>query len=199
MPLLFLLAGAASWFALSRRSGGRYAGERVKRLLVPFVFGLLVLIPPQSYLGLLSHSGSAPAYFQWLAEFFHLNAADLDGYFLGGHTWGHLWFIAHLLLYSLLALPLMLFLRRGAGRRVVAAIARAATLPGVILLFALALVPAMFGRRSRREPGLLRRPLRARLSHDGRRALRQGHRRAQAAGLVLGPIACLLVAYFEVT
>ena len=55
MPLLFLLAGAASWFALGRRSGGRYAGERAKRLLVPFIFGLLVLIPPQSYLGLLSH------------------------------------------------------------------------------------------------------------------------------------------------
>jgi glucan biosynthesis protein C len=200
MPLLFLLAGAASWFALSRRSGGRYAGERVKRLLVPFVFGLLVLIPPQSYFGLLSHSGSAPAYFQWLPEFFHLNAADLDGYFLGGHTWGHLWFIVHLLLYSLLALPLMLFLRRGAGRRVVAAIARAATVPGVILLFALALVPAMFVPEiAGGNPvfyvvlfvlGYL-------MMGDERFAKAIDAHRLPA--FVLGPIACLLVAYFEVT
>lgn len=37
MSLLFFLAGAASWFALGFRSGGRYAGER---LVVPFLFGL---------------------------------------------------------------------------------------------------------------------------------------------------------------
>ncbi len=144
MPLLFLLAGAASWFALGRRSGRTFAGERVKRLLVPFLFGLVVLIPPQSYLGLLSHSGSAPGYLSWLPQFFQLNPADLDGYFLGGHTWGHLWFIVHLLLYALIALPVLLFLRRDAGRRVVDVLARAASVPGVILLFALALVPARF-------------------------------------------------------
>jgi glucan biosynthesis protein C len=40
MPLLFLLAGAATWLALRRRTPGEYAAERVKRLLVPFVFGL---------------------------------------------------------------------------------------------------------------------------------------------------------------
>ena len=200
MPLLFLLAGAASWFALGRRGGGRYAGERVKRLLVPFVFGLLVLIPPQSYLGLLSHSGSAPAYLEWLPSFFHLNSADLDGYFLGGHTWGHLWFIVHLLLYSLLALPVMLFLRRGAGRRVVGAIARAATVPGVILLFGVALVPAVaVPEIAGGNPvyyivffllGYL-------VMSDERFAKAIDAHRLPA--LFLGPIACLLVAYFEVS
>jgi hypothetical protein len=34
MPLLFLLAGAATYFALRFRSGGQYALERFKRLLV---------------------------------------------------------------------------------------------------------------------------------------------------------------------
>jgi hypothetical protein len=87
MPLLFLLAGAASWFALGRRSGGAYSRERVKRLLIPFAFGLLVLIPPQSYLGLLSHSGSAPGYLQWLPDFFQLNEADLDGYATPAGGW----------------------------------------------------------------------------------------------------------------
>jgi fucose 4-O-acetylase-like acetyltransferase len=43
MPLLFLLAGASSWYALRFRSGARYLGERLKRLPVPFVFGTLVL------------------------------------------------------------------------------------------------------------------------------------------------------------
>jgi glucan biosynthesis protein C len=36
MPLFFLLSGAASWYALRSRSGGRYLLERAKRLLIPF-------------------------------------------------------------------------------------------------------------------------------------------------------------------
>ena len=56
MSLLFVLAGAASWFALGYRSGGRYAAERLKRLLVPFLFGLVVIIPPQAYFGMLTNT-----------------------------------------------------------------------------------------------------------------------------------------------
>jgi glucan biosynthesis protein C len=200
MPLLFLLAGAASWFALSRRSGTRYSGERFKRLLIPFLVGLVVLIPPQSYLGLLSHSGSAPGYFQWLPNFFHLNGNDMDGYFLGGHTWCHLWFIVHLFFYSLLALPVMLFLRRRIGTRVLDLLARAASLPGVILLFALALVPAMFvpdiagGNPALYIAFFL---LGYVMVADAR--FEKAIDRHKLFALVLGPLACLLVTYFEVT
>lgn len=113
MPLFFLLAGASTWFALRFRSGGVYARERFKRLLVPFIFGVLVLIPPQSYLGLRNHSDYAESFWHWFPNFFQLIPEDMDGYFLGGHTWGHLWFIAHLFLYSLAALPLLLCLKPG--------------------------------------------------------------------------------------
>ena len=57
MPLLFLLAGASTYFALGRRSSGQYLGERVKRLAVPFVFGFFVLIPPQTWYGGRFNSG----------------------------------------------------------------------------------------------------------------------------------------------
>ena len=50
MPLLFVVAGAACWFALGVRSGRRYLGERVNRLLVPLLFGMIVLLPPTLYL-----------------------------------------------------------------------------------------------------------------------------------------------------
>ena len=114
--------------------------------------------------------------------------------------WGHLWFIVHLLLYSLLALPLMLFLRRGAGRRVVDGLARAATVPGAILLFAVALIPAMsVPEIAGGNPvfyiavfllGYL-------VMADARfQEAIDAHR---LVALVLGPIACLAVAYFEVT
>ena len=200
MPLLFLLAGAASWFALGRRSGAKYAGERVKRLLLPFAFGLLVLIPPQSYLGLLSHSGSAPGYFEWLPQFFHLNGADLDGYFLGGHTWGHLWFIVHLCLYALLTLPVLLFLRRDAGRRVTGALARAASVPGVILLFALALVPAMaVPEIAGGNPVYYIAIFLLGYLVIGDERFGKAIDAHRLPALVIGPVACVAVAYLNVT
>jgi peptidoglycan/LPS O-acetylase OafA/YrhL len=199
MPLLFLLAGAASWFALARRGGREYAGERFKRLFLPFVIGLLILIPPQSYLGLLSHGGSAPGFFQWLPDFFHLNGDDMDGYFIGGHTWGHLWFIVHLFFYSLLVLPVLLFLRRGMGTRVVDLLARAASIRGVILLFALALVPALSvpdiagGNPAFYIAIFLLGYL---MVSDAR--FEAAIDRHKLVALVLGPVVCLLTTWFEI-
>ncbi len=62
MPLLFLIAGASTWYALGSRGGGRYVGERLKRLLVPFVFGTLVIVPPQMYLALLHRVQTTASY-----------------------------------------------------------------------------------------------------------------------------------------
>jgi CubicO group peptidase (beta-lactamase class C family) len=53
MPFFFLMAGATSWFSLRRRTAGLYARERVKRLLIPFIFGVLVLSPIQAYFELI--------------------------------------------------------------------------------------------------------------------------------------------------
>jgi peptidoglycan/LPS O-acetylase OafA/YrhL len=198
MPLLFFLAGASTWFALSHRDGLHYAGERFKRLLLPFVFGLVVLIPPQSYLGLVGHSGEAVSVFSWFPTFFRLNEADLSGYFLGGMTFGHLWFIVHLFFYSLIALPIVLFLRRGAGRYVVRFLAWLAAKPAAILLFGLFLAPAVLVPEiAGGNPifygitfllGYL-------LMADSR--FEQAVDRHKLAALILGPVGCVLVAYFN--
>ena len=134
MSLFFLLAGASTYYALRKRSGGEYSRERFKRLLIPFVFGVLVLIPPQSYLGLLNHSDYAKSFFAWFPNFFHLQTDDIDGYFLGGHTWGHLWFILHLFVYSLIALPLLLYFNRESGQRWAKRVVGTLTKPIVLLL-----------------------------------------------------------------
>ena len=79
MPLLFLLAGASTWFALSYRSAGQYTKERFIRLLIPFIFGLLVIVPPQSYLGLLGHTGFSGSYLEWYPNFFSINSRIWTG------------------------------------------------------------------------------------------------------------------------
>lgn len=42
MPLLFAIAGSATWFALQRRSGLQYPTEHSRRLVVLLLFGMLV-------------------------------------------------------------------------------------------------------------------------------------------------------------
>jgi peptidoglycan/LPS O-acetylase OafA/YrhL len=64
----------------------------------------------------------------------------MDGYFLGGHTWGHLWFIFHLFVYSLVALPLFLYINRDTGGRLIDRLAGVCTLPGMIFLFGIPLI-----------------------------------------------------------
>jgi len=142
MSLFFLLAGASTYYALRRRTGREYVRERFMRLFIPFVFGVLVLIPPQSYLGLVQHSGYSGSFHTWYPDFFALQLDDIDGYFMGGHTWGHLWFIFHLFVYSLIAISLFLYLNRESGNRLVGRFAAAFTRPLVFFLFPMVLVAA---------------------------------------------------------
>jgi peptidoglycan/LPS O-acetylase OafA/YrhL len=114
MPLLFVLAGASTYFALSRRTGRQYAAERVKRLLVPFVFGIFVLIPPQTWYGARFNSGYTASFARYMlsGSFLVWNIHDGGDYY-GGLGIGQLWFILWLFAISLAALPLVLRARTG--------------------------------------------------------------------------------------
>ena len=109
MPLLFWLAGSSSWYALQKRDGGQYARERVARLLVPFLFGLVVIVPPQGYMARLMQ-GYQGGYLNYLLGYF-TDFSDLSGYY-GTFTPAHLWFILYLFVISLCVLPLMLAIRK---------------------------------------------------------------------------------------
>ncbi len=142
MQLLFLLAGAATWFALRRRSGGQYAWERIKRLLIPLIFGLLVIVPPQSYFGLRSHTDYAGSFLEWYPSFFDFYPEDPAGYFMGGFTVAHLWFILFLLVISLVALPLFLYFKRESGQKVLGWLATICSRPVVMLLLVIPIIVA---------------------------------------------------------
>ncbi|WP_147280070.1 acyltransferase family protein [Marinitenerispora sediminis] len=112
MPLLFLLAGAASHHALRRRSAGRYLRERVFRLLVPFLFGALVIVPPQSYYAMRFHRDYQGGYGEFLRSYF-TDFSDWSEY-AGGISPAHLWFILFLFVISAaLVLPMRAAVRTG--------------------------------------------------------------------------------------
>ncbi|MFD2444901.1 acyltransferase family protein [Bacillus sp. CGMCC 1.16607] len=115
MPLLFWLAGSASWYALRSRSNQQYVKDRFDRLFIPLIFGLLIIVPPQGYFARLDHSGEGQgSYFTFLKSFF-TDFSDLSGYF-GTFTPAHLWFILYLFVLSLIALPVFTFVKRKLAR-----------------------------------------------------------------------------------
>ena len=105
MPLLFVLAGAATWLALGHRHPTAYLGERTRRLLVPFLFGILVIVPPQTFLAS-RFRGDHGSVGSFLGDYWTVEG-DLSGY-SGSFTPAHLWFIGYLFLFSALALPLLM-------------------------------------------------------------------------------------------
>ncbi|TAL33629.1 MAG: acyltransferase [Spirochaetes bacterium] len=132
MPLLFFIAGAATWLALGVRTGDRYLRERVARLLVPFAFGLVALIPPMTYVHFLDRADT-PGFWRHFAGFWTLDPHDLSG--LGGTlTVGHLWFILFLFIFSVGALPLFARLRGVRRQVLVDRLAGWCAKPGMILI-----------------------------------------------------------------
>ncbi|MCL5958004.1 MAG: acyltransferase [Chloroflexi bacterium] len=139
MPLLFFISGASTWYALGSRTSGQYVGERLKRLLIPFVFGTLVIVPPQMYLALLQRSSTSASCLEYYSQFFQLRPFDLPDYTGIGFTWAHLWFILNLLVMSLVVLPLFLYLRSRSGQNIVSRLASFFGKGRAILLLALPL------------------------------------------------------------
>jgi glucan biosynthesis protein C len=126
MQLLFLLAGMSTFYALRKRGAGQYTLERVKRLLVPWVFGMLVLMPPQFWYGARYNLGYPYSYLHYLTSDV-TNGGPLDfgvADYVGGFGMGQLWFIFFLFLMSLMMLPLLHWGRQDRGARTMTAVSR---------------------------------------------------------------------------
>ena len=143
MPLLFLISGMGIWYALRSRSPAAFARERLRRLGVPLLVGLLTLVPLQVYLGL-RRVGGPSSYASFYARFWDVRAV-LDFPFVitaapgGVFETGHLWFLVCLLGFSLVLLPGLAWLHRPAGRRLLERPGGLLAGPGGLLLPALPL------------------------------------------------------------
>jgi len=137
MPILFMISGAATYFALGFRSAGEYIRERFLRLLVPLIFGILTFVPFTIYI---QHSDVLSLQEGYLG-FFHIDLQNLDG-MNGAFTPAHLWFILYLFIYSLAGLPIFLWLRSEKGKKVVKALRTAMQAPLSLILLGIPLTLA---------------------------------------------------------
>lgn len=110
MPLLFLLAGMCTRYALKKRTYKQFLVERAKRLLVPLLFGALVFCPILSYMGDKTNYGYSGGFFAHYPIFFS-KWTDLTG-FDGGFTVGQFWFLLYLFVISMATLALIALIRR---------------------------------------------------------------------------------------
>jgi glucans biosynthesis protein C len=139
MPMFFLVAGAAVWFSMSSRGAGTFAKERVSRLLVPLIFGMLVLVPPQVYLERIFDGDFTGSFWAWWPHTFQPYYSNGDAS-TGNLSWHHLWFLAYLFVFSMLLIPVFRYFRREDKKPIIEKIAGFFSKPGAIFLPAIPLI-----------------------------------------------------------
>ncbi len=117
IPILFLISGMGVCFAMERRDWKQLLKDRTKRILVPYLFGIVVL---QSIVTI------ALPYLGWQAEYII--------------TFGHLWFLLNIFLYFSWLIGIMIYLQNNPGNGFFRFLSKLMQWPLGLFLFALPLM-----------------------------------------------------------
>ena len=139
IPAMFLIAGADAWFGLRSRSLADFLRGRFSRLVVPLVPGLLVLSPLQRFIASSNPPPSIATFGAFYVGFFRNFHFSWSLQFISQY-WLHLWFLAYLFAITLACAPVLVWLRRPAGRRLTSWVVALANRRGGLLLLAAPLV-----------------------------------------------------------
>lgn len=107
MPLLFFISGMGTCWALKKRTPWVYIKERHNRLMIPVIFAMFFIVPPQLYFERLFNEEIEASFLN-----FYPSVLDFVPYPEGNFSWHHMWFVLYLFFYSVIGLPLFLYLRK---------------------------------------------------------------------------------------
>jgi hypothetical protein len=96
IPFLFYVSGMGLYFAMRKRNWKQLILERTKRILLPFLFGIVAIAPLHMFI------------FQ---KYYNLPL----GYY---PNHGHLWFLGNIFVYVLMLLPVFYFLKKQESARI---------------------------------------------------------------------------------
>jgi len=102
LGLLFFVAGVGASLMLRKLGTASFLSRRSVRLLVPLVFGMLVIVPPQPYLEVVEKLGYADGYPAFMGLYLQAYNGFCREDCLILPTWNHLWFVAYLWIYTVL-------------------------------------------------------------------------------------------------
>lgn len=140
LSLLFFISGCATRFMADRRGARAVLRNRGARLLLPFLFGLLVLVPPQIFVERTVKEGLGDPYWRfWIGRLLRPQDLCLVPGCPPVQT-NHLWFLAYALLYTVPAV--ILAMATGLRRRVELVLIRVLRRTGPLLVPAVYLVAA---------------------------------------------------------
>ncbi|HEX4693039.1 acyltransferase [Sphingomonas sp.] len=107
LTLLFVVSGYASRALFAKSDGVRgFFASRTARLLIPLAFGVVAMVPPQTWVELATQHGYGQDFGHFLL-FDYFRFTSIDG--VGVPTWNHLWFVGYLWTYTaVLALLLLI-------------------------------------------------------------------------------------------
>ena len=102
LALLFLISGVGSCFLIAKLGPGAFALDRLRRLLPVILTGMFVVIPPQTYVVLVSRGATQmdfPTF--WWTQYLRADQTLVRPFHMAMPTWDHLWFLVYLLIYTL--------------------------------------------------------------------------------------------------
>ena len=113
MPAIWLISGIAIRFILAKLSIIKFVILRSYRLLLPLLFGVLIVVPPQLYVEMTANGDISMSFWQFMHAFYQPNHPLFENYQAG--IWphidvNHLWYLRSLWYYSLylvILLPLL--------------------------------------------------------------------------------------------
>lgn len=140
IPLLFFVSGMGTCFAMRKRNWKELIAERVRRILVPFIFGVLFIVPLHILIW-------QKYYMQDLAYTVHPV---------------HLWFLGNIFIYVILLSPFFFYLKSNEENRfnkwlikAIGSMGGLAVITGVFVLEAVLVKPDIFERYALTMHGFL--------------------------------------------
>ena len=106
LPILFIISGMGTRFALAYRSKSQFLQERTLRLVLPLIFGSLLIVSPQVYIERIVDGAEYTSFFDFYPDFF------VGIYPAGNFSWHHLWFLPYLFVYSVILTPVFIYFRQ---------------------------------------------------------------------------------------
>lgn len=110
MPLLFALAGVSARLALEKRTYSEFLKERLSKLLLPLITGMVTVVALMTYYADVFNCGYKGSFLSHYKVYF-TKLTDFTG-FDGGWTPAHLWFLLYLFVVSMLCLGLIALQRK---------------------------------------------------------------------------------------
>lgn len=123
IPLLFFVSGMGVYFSIQRRNWKQLLRERADRILLPFLFGIFLIVP--------IHMHIWQYYYQ-----FNLGYSPQPG---------HLWFLGNIFAYVVILTPVFFYLKHNEQNRLVGWIRKGLSHPlGLVPVFGIFIAEALF-------------------------------------------------------